>query len=143
MLTLDEDCVSVVFPPSAADSPEITRPLEKLRFPNSRLSVDEDEETCREDACVAATLETRTRPNSSSAHLAGALLVLGRLELRADPAGSRQSGNLVRDQRRSLLTSSGGAGRLGVGACDYLGEDGGYGRVKGQLTVGQALDEPV
>lgn len=46
MLTLDEDCVSVVFPPSAADSPEITRPLEKLRFPKSRLSVDEDEETC-------------------------------------------------------------------------------------------------
>lgn len=45
MLTLDEDCVSVVFPPSAADSPEITRPLEKLRFPNSKLSVDEDEET--------------------------------------------------------------------------------------------------
>lgn len=49
MLTLDEDCVSVVFPPSAADRPEITRPLEKLRFPNSRLSVDEDEETWAED----------------------------------------------------------------------------------------------
>jgi len=45
MLTLDEDCVSVVLPPSAADSPEITRPLEKLRFPNRRLSVEEDEET--------------------------------------------------------------------------------------------------
>lgn len=45
MFTLDEDCVSVVLPPSAADSPEITRPLEKLRFPNSRLRVDEDEET--------------------------------------------------------------------------------------------------
>lgn len=45
MLTLDEDCVSVVLPPSAADSPEMTRPLEKLRFPNSRLRVDEDEET--------------------------------------------------------------------------------------------------
>lgn len=45
MLTLDEDCVSVVLPPSAADSPEITNPLEKLRFPNSRLRVDEDEET--------------------------------------------------------------------------------------------------
>lgn len=45
MLTLDEDCVSVVFPPSAADSPEITRPLEKLRFPNSKLRVDEDEDT--------------------------------------------------------------------------------------------------
>lgn len=38
--------MSVVFPPSAADSPEMTRPLEKLRFPNSRLSVDEDEDTC-------------------------------------------------------------------------------------------------
>lgn len=47
MLTLDEDCVSVVFPPSAADSPEITRPLEKLRFPNRRLRVEEDEETWR------------------------------------------------------------------------------------------------
>ena len=47
MLTLDEDCVSVVLPPSAADSPEITKPLEKLRFPNSRLSVDEDEDTWR------------------------------------------------------------------------------------------------
>lgn len=46
MLTLDDDCVSVVFPPSAADSPEITRPLEKLRFPKRRLSVDEDEDTC-------------------------------------------------------------------------------------------------
>lgn len=45
MLTLDEDCVSVVLPPSAADNPEMTRPLEKLRFPNSRLSVDEDDET--------------------------------------------------------------------------------------------------
>lgn len=48
MLTLDEDCVSVVFPPSAADSPEMTRPLEKLRLPNSRLSVDEDEDTWAE-----------------------------------------------------------------------------------------------
>lgn len=45
MLTLEDDCVSVVLPPSAADNPEITRPLEKLRFPNSKLSVDEDEET--------------------------------------------------------------------------------------------------
>lgn len=45
MLTLDEDCVSVVLPPSAADNPEMTRPLEKLRFPNNRLRVDEDEET--------------------------------------------------------------------------------------------------
>lgn len=44
-MTLDEDCVSVVLPPSAADRPEMTRPLEKLRFPNRRLSVDEDEET--------------------------------------------------------------------------------------------------
>lgn len=51
MLTLDEDCVSVVFPPSAADSPEITRPLEKLRFPNSRLSVDEDEDTWAKRSC--------------------------------------------------------------------------------------------
>ena len=45
MLTLEEDCVSVVLPPSAADSPEITRPLEKLRFPKSRLSVDEEDDT--------------------------------------------------------------------------------------------------
>ena len=45
MLTLEEDCVSVVLPPSAADRPEITRPLEKLRFPKSRLSVDEDDDT--------------------------------------------------------------------------------------------------
>lgn len=49
MLTLDEDCVSVVFPPSAAESPEMTRPLEKLRFPNKRLRVDEDDETCAEE----------------------------------------------------------------------------------------------
>lgn len=34
--------------------------------------------------------------------------MLGRLELRADPTGSRQAGNLSRDQRGSLLTSSGG-----------------------------------
>lgn len=49
MLTLDEDCVSVVFPPSAAESPEMTRPLEKLRFPNKRLRVDEDDETCAKE----------------------------------------------------------------------------------------------
>lgn len=48
MLTLDDDCVSVVLPPSAAESPEITKPLEKLRFPKSRLRVDEDEDTWEE-----------------------------------------------------------------------------------------------
>ena len=45
MLTLEEDWVSVVLPPSAADSPEITSPLEKLRFPKRRLSVDEEDDT--------------------------------------------------------------------------------------------------
>lgn len=45
MLTLDDDCVSVVLPPSAAERPEITKPLEKLRFPKRRLRVEEDEET--------------------------------------------------------------------------------------------------
>ena len=142
MLTLDEDCVSVVFPPSAADSPEMTRPLEKLRFPNSRLSVDEDEDTWTEGAGVAATLKREETGQRRRAHLAGALLLLlllllGRLELRADPAGARQAGDLGREQ---LLSR---AGRLLVGTRDYLGKDGGYGRVKGQLAVGQALDEPV
>lgn len=59
MFTLDDDCVSVVFPPSAADRPEMTKPLEKLRFPNSRLSVDEDEDTwgtnTTERPCVRST----------------------------------------------------------------------------------------
>lgn len=59
MLTLDEDCVSVVFPPSAADSPEMTRPLEKLRFPNKRLSVDEEDETCGEDKEASGLALTR------------------------------------------------------------------------------------
>lgn len=40
--------------------------------------------------------------------------MLGRLQLRADPTGSRQPGNLITDQRCSLLTSNGGAGRLWV-----------------------------
>ena len=45
MLTLLEDCVSVVLPPSAAESPEMTRPLEKLRLPKRRLSVELDDDT--------------------------------------------------------------------------------------------------
>lgn len=103
MLTLDEDCVSVVFPPSAADRPEITRPLEKLRFPNSRLSVDEDEETWAEDMHVLLQhwREEHGAPCENPGHLAGALLVLGRLQLRADPAGARQAGNLSGDQHHS------------------------------------------
>lgn len=45
MLTELEDCVSLVFPPSAAERPEMTKPLEKLRLPNSRLSVELEEDT--------------------------------------------------------------------------------------------------
>lgn len=44
MLTLLDDWVSVVFPPSAAESPEMTKALEKLLFPNKRLSVELVEE---------------------------------------------------------------------------------------------------
>lgn len=45
MLTLLEDCVSVVLPPSAAESPEMTSPLEKLRLPKRRLRVELDDDT--------------------------------------------------------------------------------------------------
>lgn len=111
MLTLDEDCVSVVFPPSAADSPEMTRPLEKLRFPNKRLSVDEDDETCggRRKRRGPASLHTCGGSPSSAetavearSYLAGALLMLGCLVLRVDPAGSRVSGDLRAPDRRVL-----------------------------------------
>lgn len=44
ILTELDDCVSLLFPPSAAERPDKTRPLEKLRFPNSRLSVELEEE---------------------------------------------------------------------------------------------------
>ena len=40
MLTLLEDWVSLVLPPSAADSPEMTRALEKLLLPNRKLRVE-------------------------------------------------------------------------------------------------------
>lgn len=107
MLTLDEDCVSVVFPPSAADRPEITRPLEKLRLPNSRLRVEEEEDTWAEETHVLSLTTKREEPWEEvgvCAHLAGALLVLGRLELRADPTGPRQPGNLIRGVGSWLLT---------------------------------------
>lgn len=96
MLTLDEDCVSVVFPPSAAESPEMTRPLEKLRFPNKRLRVDEDDETCtekrnallahaRDQQCPKTIFQEMAK---TCWYLTGALLMLCCLELRADSAGS-------------------------------------------------------
>lgn len=96
MLTLDEDCVSVVFPPSAAESPEMTRPLEKLRFPNKRLRVDEDDETCAEEgnALLAHAHDLQFSKNifqemtKTCCYLTGALLMLCGLELRADSAGS-------------------------------------------------------
>lgn len=44
ILTELEDCVSLLFPPSAAERPDMTKPLEKLRFPKSRLSVELEEE---------------------------------------------------------------------------------------------------
>lgn len=44
MLTLLDDWVSVVFPPSAAESPEMTSALEKLLLPNKRLRVELVEE---------------------------------------------------------------------------------------------------
>lgn len=40
MLTLLEDWVSLVLPPSAADSPEMTRTLEKLLLPKRKLRVE-------------------------------------------------------------------------------------------------------
>ena len=61
MLTLLDDCVSVVLPPSAADRPDITRPLEKLRLPNSRLRVEEEEDTWLE-RCWAAAASWELRP---------------------------------------------------------------------------------
>lgn len=39
-LTLLEDCVSLVVPPSAAESPEMTRALEKLLLPKRKLRVE-------------------------------------------------------------------------------------------------------
>lgn len=54
MLTLLEDWVSVVLPPSAADSPEMTRPLEKLLLPKSRLRVELEEEIWLERCWPAA-----------------------------------------------------------------------------------------
>lgn len=89
MLTLDEDCVSVVFPPSAAERPEMTRPLEKLRFPNKRLRVDEDDETCTEEGnallahahdqqCSQDIFQGTTK---TCWYLTGALLMLCCLEL--------------------------------------------------------------
>lgn len=44
MLTLLDDCVSLVLPPSAADSPEMTRALEKLLLPKRKLRVELVEE---------------------------------------------------------------------------------------------------
>lgn len=40
MLTLLDDWVSLVLPPSAAESPEMTRALEKLLLPNKKLRVE-------------------------------------------------------------------------------------------------------
>lgn len=48
-----DDWVSLVLPPSAAESPEITRALEKLLLPNSRLRVELVEEA-RLDRSIAA-----------------------------------------------------------------------------------------
>lgn len=116
MLTLDEDCVSVVFPPSAADSPEMTRPLEKLRFPNKRLSVDEDDETCGEEekhfllhahAQTFAFFSRREVTMKSCSYLTGALLMLCCLVLRVDPTGSRVSGDLRTPDRRILSSGKG------------------------------------
>lgn len=111
MLTLDEDCVSVVFPPSAADSPEMTRPLEKLRFPNKRLSVDEDDETCAEERgflLAARVLDHISfffarEMMKTCVYLTGALLMLCCLVLRVDPTGSRVSGDLRTTRQNSPL----------------------------------------
>lgn len=54
MLTLLDDWVSVVFPPSAAESPEITKALEKLLLPNKRLSVELVEEARLERSIAPA-----------------------------------------------------------------------------------------
>jgi len=53
MFMLLDDCVSLVLPPSAAESPEITKALEKLLLPNSRLSVELVDEA-RLDLSIAA-----------------------------------------------------------------------------------------
>lgn len=162
MLTLDEDCVSVVLPPSAAESPEMTRPLEKLRFPNKRLRVDEDDETCTEEgnALLAHARDLRWSKNifqemtKTCCYLTGALLMLCCLELRADSAGSWVSGNL-RTQRDPLTAlfflyvekkrDSTEQRKLLSAVCArvYLGEYRGNGCVKGQLAVGKTLDEPM
>lgn len=53
IFTLLDDWVSLVLPPSAAESPEITRALEKLLLPNRRLRVELVEEA-RLDRSIAA-----------------------------------------------------------------------------------------
>jgi len=87
-----------------------------------------------------------------SSYLAGALLMLRCLELRADPTGSREARDLTRETL--LYSPSKGTLKLHsvcvsvcvcvcVCVCVYLGEYRDYGFVKGQLAVGQTLDEPV
>lgn len=67
MLTLLDDWVSVVFPPSAAESPEITKALEKLLLPNKRLSVELVEEAKLDRIIAPALSWTVSWPKAGTA----------------------------------------------------------------------------
>jgi hypothetical protein len=62
MLTLLEDWVSLVLPPSAAESPEMTSALEKLLLPKRKLSVELVEEPRLERMRASARSRTLRWP---------------------------------------------------------------------------------
>lgn len=61
-LTLLEDCVSLVVPPSAAESPEMTRALEKLLLPKRKLRVELLEEPRLDRTSASARSRTPRWP---------------------------------------------------------------------------------
>lgn len=62
-----DDWVSLVLPPSAAESPEITKALEKLLLPNSRLRVELVEEARLDLSMAAARSCTVSWPATGTA----------------------------------------------------------------------------
>lgn len=67
MFMLLDDWVSLVLPPSAAESPEITRALEKLLLPNSRLRVELVDEARLDLSSAAARSCTVSWPATGTA----------------------------------------------------------------------------
>lgn len=67
MLTLLEDWVSLVLPPSAADSPEMTRALEKLLLPNRKLRVELVDEPRLDRRRASARSRTLSGPAAGAA----------------------------------------------------------------------------